>query len=241
LALDVTNRETGGVSEPGEREPGERAHGHAQPPHGMSTPRHRPDLVPGEENAAGHSTLAALKRSRTLYPGRMSPEQRDLRDQVRAERRSGQVLDRLGRVGVRTVHDRRLPHSAGQLDHVVVAGSGIYLVNSVPVTSRRPLQWLGGKPCVAGQTLAGLADFTLRAADEIATTVARDFDPGWTIAVFPMLTIVGEKFGLHVDDGVELVGVERLAERIMYRQSLLDPVEIALLGDATARACPPAG
>jgi len=26
----------------------------------------------------------------------------------------------------------------------------------------------------------------------------------------------------------------------MYRQPLLDPLEIALLGDAAARACPPA-
>jgi len=134
-----------------------------------------------------------------------------------------------------------LPHSAGQLDHVVVAGSGLYLVNVVAITSRRPFQWLGGKP------LRGRADAHRarrlhgRRADEIATTVARDFDPGWTIAVFPMLTVVGEKFGLHVDDGVELVGVDRLAERVMYRQSLLDPVEIALVGDAAARACPPAG
>jgi nuclease-like protein len=234
LAVDVNPRDTGGMNEPDERE---------QPPtrHGMSTPRHRPDLVPGDENAAGQSALAAFKRSRTLYPGRMSPEQRALRDQARAEQRSGKVLDRLARVGVRTLHDRRLPHSAGQLDHLVVAGSGIYLVSTVAVTSRRPFQWLGGKPCVGGQTLTGLADYTVAAADEIATTVARDFDPGWTIAVFPMLTVVGEKgFGLHVDDGVELVGLARLAERIMYRHSLLDPVEIALLGDATARACPPA-
>jgi len=222
--------ETGGMDE---REQAEQRHG-------MATPRHRPDIVPGNENTAGQSTLAAFQRSRTLYPGRMSPEQRDLREQSRAEQRSGKVLDRLVRVGVRTLHDRRLPHSAGQLDHVVIAGSGLYLVNVVAITSRRPFQWLGGKPCVAGQTLTGLADFTVAAADEIATTVARDFDPGWTIAVFPMLTVVGEKFGLHVDDGVELVGVDRLAERVMYRQSLLDPVEIALVGDAAARACPPA-
>ena len=82
--------------------------------------------------------------------------------------------------------------------------------------------------------------FRSAAADEIATTIARDFDPGWTIAVFPIITIVGEDFGLHVDDGVEVVGVARLADRIMYRQPLLDPLEIALLGDAAARACPPA-
>jgi hypothetical protein len=94
---------------------------------------------------------------------------------------------------------------------------------------------------VDGQTLTGLADFSLAAADEVATTVAGDLRPGWTVAVFPLITIVGDRFGLHVDDGVEMVGVARLAERIMYRQQLLDPVELALLGDATARACPPAG
>lgn len=209
------------------------------PQHGMATPRHQPDLFPGEENPAGHSTLAALKRSRELYPGRLSPEQRALRDQARAEQRTAEAVARLVRVGVRILHDRRLPHSAGQLDHLVVAGSGIYLVNVVAVTKRRPLEWLGGKPCVGGQTLTGLADYTIAAADEVATTVAADFDPGWRIAVFPMLAIVGAKFELHVDDGVELVGVDRLPDRIMYRQWLLDPVDLALLGDATARACPP--
>jgi hypothetical protein len=192
------------------------------------TPRHEPDVVPGEENAAGQSTAARFARSR------------DLRDQFRAERRSGKTLDRLARVGVRTLHDRRLPHSAGQLDHLVIAGSGIYLVNTVAVSSRRPLQWIGGKPCVNGQTLTGLADFSLAAADEVATTVAGELRPGWTVAVFPIITVVGDKFGLHVDDGVEIVGVARLAERIMYRQPLLDPLEVALLADASARACPPA-
>lgn len=210
------------------------------PQHGMATPRHQPDVFPGNENTAGQSSLAAFKRSRALYPGRLSPEQRDLRDQARAEQRTGQALARLVRVGVRLLHDRRLPHSAGQIDHVVVAGSGVYLVNTVAVTKRKPLQWLGGKPCVAGQTLTGLADYTIAAADEVATTIAADVDPGWRIAVFPMLAIVGEKFELHVDDGVELVGVDRLPDRIMYRQSLLDPVDLALLGDAAARACPPA-
>ncbi len=224
--------EGGSTRQPDERQPD-------RPRLGM-TPRHGPDVIPGEENTPGQSTAARLARSRKLYPGRMSPEQRDLRDQYRAERRSGKTLDRLARVGTRTLHDRRLPHSAGQLDHLVIAGSGIYLVNTVAVGSRRPLQWIGGKPCVDGQTLTGLADFSLAAADEVATTVAGDLDPGWTVAVFPIITIVGDRFGLHVDDGVELVGVGRLAERIMYRQPLLDPVELALLGDATARACPPA-
>ena len=211
-----------------------------EPRLGMTTPRHRPDVIPADENAAGQSTAARLARSRELYPGRMSPEQRDLRDQARAERASGKILDRLTRVGIRTLHDRRLPRSAGQLDHVVIAGSGIYLVNAVAVGSRRPLQWIGGKPCVAGQTLTGVADFSLAAADEVAATVASELDSGWTIAVFPIITVVGEDFGLHVDDGVEVVGVARLADRIMYRQPLLDPLEIALLGDAAARACPPA-
>jgi len=232
----VNPRDTGGMNEPDGREEPQPASRH-----GMATPRHQPDVIPGEENTAGQSALAAFRRSRTLYPGRISPEQRALRDQARAEQSSGKVLDRLARVGVRTLHDRRLPHSAGQLDHLVITGSGIYLVSAVAVTSKKPFQWLGGKPCVGGQTLTGLADYTIAAADEIATTVAGDLDPGWTIAVFPMITIVGEKgFGLHVDDGVELAGVRRLAERIMYRHWLLDPVEIALLGDAVARACPPA-
>ena len=226
------SEEGGSTRQPEEQQPD-------KPRLGM-TPRHQPDVIPGAENSAGQSTSARFARSRSLYPGRMSPEQRDLRDQYRAERRSGKVLDRLARVGVRTLHDRRLPHSAGQLDHLVIAGSGIYLVNTVAVGSRRPLQWIGGKPCVDGQTLTGLADFSLAAADEVASTVAGDLHPGWTVAVFPLITIVGDRFGLHVDDGVEIVGIARLAERIMYRQSLLDPVELALLGDATARACPPA-
>jgi hypothetical protein len=123
----------------------------------------------------------------------------------------------------------------------VIAGSGIYLVvNTVAVTSRRPLKWIGGKVCIDGQTLTGLADFTVAAADDIAQTVSQDFDPGWTIAVFSLVAIVGERFGMHADDGVEIVGVQHLPARITYRPSTLDPTEMALLADAAARACPPA-
>lgn len=206
----------------------------------LAMPQSHGDLVGAEGNAPGSSTLAAFTRSRKLYPGPMNVEQRDLRDQARAERRSGKMLERLVRVGVRTLHDRRLPHSLGQLDHVVVAGSGVYVVNAVAVTTRKPLEWLGGRLCIAGQTLTELADFTIAAAEEIAIAVARAFNPGWAIAVFPIITIVGERFGSHSDDGVELVGVERLPERIMNRESLLDPAEVAVLGDAAAVACPPA-
>jgi hypothetical protein len=206
----------------------------------MASPRHSPDVVPGAENAAGQSTQARFGRSRELYPGRLSPEQRDLRDQAGAERSTGKVLDRLTRVGLRILHDRRLPHSAGQIDHLVIAGSGIYLVNAIAVNSRRPLQWIGGRLCVAGQTLTGLVDYSVAAADEVGATVAGELDPGWTVAVFPIVAIVGEKFGLSVEGGVEVVGARRLPDRIMYRQLVLDPLEVALLGDAAARACPPA-
>ena len=205
----------------------------------IATPLHQPDVIPGDEHVAGQSTRARLDRSRIQYPGRLTPEQRDLRVQARAEQRVGKVLDRLARVGIGTLHDRRLPHSAGQVDHVVIAGSGIYLVNTVAISRRHPMQWIGGRLCVGGQTLTGLAHFGVAAADEIARTVARDFDAGWTILVFPIIAIVGAPVELHVDEGVEVVGVDQLASRILYRQPVLDQVEIALLTDAAARACPP--
>ena len=206
----------------------------------IATPLHQPDVIPGDEHVAGQSTRARLDRSRIQYPGRLTPEQRDLRVQARAEQRVGKVLDRLARVGVRTLHDRRLPYSAGQVDHVVIAGSGIYLVNTVAIIRRHPTEWIGGRLCIGGRTLAALAHFSVASADEIARTIARDFDEGWTIVVFPIIAVVGAPVELHVDEGVEVVGDDQLASRILYRQPVLDQVEIALLTDAAARACPPA-
>lgn len=94
----------------------------------MRSPTHRPHLFPADEHTAGQSTAEALQRSQQLYPGRLSPEQRELRDQVRAEQRVAKLLQRLARVGARVLHDRRLPHSAARLDHLVISASGVYLL-----------------------------------------------------------------------------------------------------------------
>lgn len=206
----------------------------------MRSPTHRPDTFPAEEHTPGQSTAATLHRSRQLYPGRLSPEQRELRDQVRAERRVAKVLERLTRVGARLLHDRRLPHSAAQLDHLVVSGSGVYLVSTVPAGRRRPLRWVNGGPAVGDRPLFLTAEFTYRAAAQAAQVIAAELGQGWQVVVYPLVVVVDAELAPCVIGETEAGDLAQLPSRISYRPSVLDPAEVALLADATARACPPA-
>lgn len=206
----------------------------------MRSPTFHPDAFPGEEHVPGQSTAAALARSRQLYPGRLSPEQRELREQVRAERRVAKVLERLTRVGVRVLHDRRLPHSAAQLDHLVVSGSGVYLVSTIPARRCRPVRWVNGELAVGDRPLFLTAEFTYRAAWQAAQVIAGELGTGWHVVVYPLVVVVGAEVAPCVIDQAEVGDLAQLPSRINYRPAVLDPVEVALLTDAAARACPPA-
>lgn len=207
----------------------------------MRSPTHHPHLFPANEHTAGQSTAEALQRSRQLYPGRLSPEQRELRDQVRAEQRVAKLLQRLTRVGARVLHDRRLPHSAAQLDHLVISASGVYLLSAVAAGRHRPLRVLNGDLAVGDRPLFLTTEFTYRAATQAADAIAAELGPGWNVVVYPQVVVVGAELPPCLISDTEVGDLEQLPSRLTYRHGVLDPVEVALLAEAAARACPPAG
>jgi len=67
------------------------------------------------------------------------------------ERRVGRVLDGLRRHGVSVLHDRTIPGSRANIDHIVVAPSGVFTVETkryrgrLEVRSRRTQVWISGR------------------------------------------------------------------------------------------------
>jgi hypothetical protein len=60
------------------------------------------------------------------------------------EERLGQGLDRLGSETVRLLHDRRIPKSRANIDHLAVTASGVYVIDAKKYRGRPHLKVEGG-------------------------------------------------------------------------------------------------
>jgi len=60
------------------------------------------------------------------------------------QERLGKGLDRLASDTVRLLHDRRIPRSKANIDHLAVTGSGIYVIDAKKYRGRPHLKIAGG-------------------------------------------------------------------------------------------------
>lgn len=76
--------------------------------------------------AAPREDLGSVEaRHRAPVTGTISPD-----GDAAGEERVGQVLDRLARRGLRVLHDRRVPGSRANIDHLVVTPSAVWVVDA---------------------------------------------------------------------------------------------------------------
>jgi hypothetical protein len=59
------------------------------------------------------------------------------------ERRVGAMLDSLTESGAVVLHDRRVPNTRGNIDHLVVAASGVWIVDAKNWEGRVERRWVG--------------------------------------------------------------------------------------------------
>ena len=207
----------------------------------LASARYLPDEVARFGGTPGGSTLAALEANSPRVGGRRTAEQRVLRGQARAERRTAAVLDRLRAIGAQVLHDRRQPHLAAHVDHLVVMGSGIYVVETIATSRRERLEWTSaGTLQLAGVPLGPRFADTGMAARSIADTVATLLPGGWGVTVFPTVTMEDPQLARPFTvDGVDVVPLAVLSAWLRSRQAVLDRQDVAVLADAACRACPP--
>jgi Nuclease-related domain len=124
------------------------------------------------------------------------------------ERRVGARLDELAQDGVRVLHDRRVPRSRANLDHIAVAPSGIYVVDAKHYSGqvarrdvggwfRRDVRlYVGRRECSRELAAACRQAELVRAALAAAAAAAGDAGMVPVVPVVPVLCFVAAEWGL---------------------------------------------
>lgn len=205
--------------------------------------RPRPAASTGERLGAGAAAAAELMRSRELYPSRrLLPEQRELREVVRAQQYVGRLLEPLERAGATTLHARRAPGTAFELDHVVVTTGAVLVLVDVVSTRRAPVVIDDfGSLARAGLPLARRQDLLRAAAEDIASECGRHLPTAWTVLVVPVMAVVGS-CGLRapvVSRGLSVVQDDLLQQWATETfPPTVDLVGAAQIAAAVEQTCP---
>lgn len=132
---------------------------------------------------------------------------------AKGERAVGQTLDGLANRGVVTLHDRRIPGTKANIDHIAIASSGIYVIDTKyrekgrvakrpdgPIWNRSP-----GRLYVGGRNATSLVG--KMAGQVSAVMAALEAVPGARVVpIQPMLVFVNAEWG-YFSSPFDLAGV----------------------------------
>lgn len=159
------------------------------------------------------------------------------------EERLGHRLDELGSETLCLLHDRRIPGTRANIDHLAVTPSGIHVIDAKKYVGRPTLKIEGGiirkrteRLLVGSRDRSRLVDGVLR-----QVAVVRDIVPG--MPVTGVLCFVGADWPL-IGGAFTTRGVEVLWPKKLYKQLTstgpLEPTTIAEIHRCLAAALPPA-
>ncbi|ADP85115.1 nuclease-related domain-containing protein [Pseudofrankia inefficax] len=169
---------------------------------------------------------------------RIPPEIEAWRRDAGAERRTARALDRLNRAGYTVLHDRSTADSAGNIDHLIIGASGVWVIETDahrgPVRSSGGGVWAGKAPLRAR---LGLVAWT---GEQVSAALLAELPEGWqlqaqTVLAFARADVPG---GLALVDGVLLLPAAGVAEYVLSAGVVLRPLDVAMLVDVAQRALP---
>jgi hypothetical protein len=145
------------------------------------------------------------------------------------ERATAVLLARLPRRRWTVLHDRAVPGSRANLDHVVIGPTGVWVVDSkayrAPLHFRRGRVWAGSRPVPT--------DLAAWEAERVGALLAAD--------VIPIVAVHGE--GLRRrgrrSDGVRVVPASGLLRRLRRARRVLDREDATHLARLAAEVLPP--
>jgi len=238
----------------------EAAPGEAAPP--PTPPPARPDVDTG---AAGSSARREYQRRSAARETRIRESHPHLGGLILAvskepqtttawargakgEELLGQRLDTLVQRGVRTLHDRRIPRTKANIDHIAVTPSGVFVIDAKRYAGRPTLRVEGGllRPRTT-RLMVGSRDCT-KLVDGVHKQVALVADAlaaagHGDIAVRGVLCFIEADWplfgGAFEIDGVDVTWPKRLAARLVEEGSM-DPQRIDEIHHVLATAFPTA-
>lgn len=165
------------------------------------------------------------------------------------EQRLGRALDVLTGAGVLVLHDRRIPGSRANIDHMAVGPSGVFVVDAKRYRDKRPERRVEGgllrprveKLFVGGRDRTSLVDGIAKQVDLVVAALKTD---GATdVVVRGMLCFVDADWPL-IGGSFKVCGFEVLSPRLMQKSigsaGQLDSARVAELHRLLAAGFPPA-
>jgi hypothetical protein len=135
------------------------------------------------------------------------------------------LLEPLEAEGFRVLHDRKIPGSRANIDHIVIGPPGIFVVETKSLGGS--LQIRGNDVFVAGRRRTGMIDEVKREASAVHTALADDLAAhGWTVS--PVICVHRADlpwFGSEVA-GVRIVSGKDLVTRLRQADRLLSPADV---------------
>ena len=148
--------------------------------------------------------------------------------------------------GVVALHDRGAPGTRGNIDHVVIAPAGIFVVDAkrysgvIRIRDRGPLLQRDDRLYVGGRDCSKLADGLVWQVEAVRQALATSRLDG-DIPVMPVLCFIGAEWPLlrppTAFRGVLLEGPRTLRKRLVER-SIVSPSDVQRLGAILAAGLP---
>lgn len=135
------------------------------------------------------------------------------------ERRVGRALDALTKRGVYVLHDRAMPDSKANIDHVAVTHSGVFVVAAKRYAGKLEVRSRGSQLWINGRNRSQLLDHARNQAEVIRAILARAGVP--EVPVTPVLCFVDTELPLLFPpkqvNGVMICTRKSLFKRIIQR------------------------
>ncbi|MBW8487734.1 nuclease-related domain-containing protein [Actinomadura parmotrematis] len=172
---------------------------------------------------AGHAAYVWVR------PGPMG----DWRRGALAERATGRRLAALRPPDFRVLHDRALPGSATNVDHLVIGTSGVY-----SVASRR---WRRGVRARRADEFGRAAASAVKMARSVSDALSDELD--YAMDVVPVVAVHRGRMrrGGTRHGEVLFVGVRDLVREMSGRRAVLRPEQVTTVADAAERVFPVMG
>jgi hypothetical protein len=169
---------------------------------------------------------------------------------ARGEEVLGAGLERLADRGVRVLHDRRMPRSRANIDHITVGPGGVHVIDTKRYADKRPTRrvegWLFGrrveKLYVGGRDRSSLV---VGVHKQVAVVVDALTDAGLEgVPVRGVLCFVDGRWPLIGGDfrigGVDVLWPKKLGDRLLAKEPILEPAAIEAAHRVLATALSPA-
>jgi hypothetical protein len=132
-----------------------------------------------------------IYRSKTEFTGEGEAQM------TAAQRRTRRQLGKLGRAGYRGIHNRHIPDSEDQIDHLVVGPAGVFSIDSEAWDKRLPVRAMKGKQLWHGpNSMKGRLDHARWEATRTSELLSSAL--GSPVTVRPAMAVYGPKIPWNV-------------------------------------------